>query len=289
MGEKSHHFKSNSNGIFQVSDYDIKDTEKYHHDNIHDYAVAEDVLKANVIINFCKPKTHRLAGFTAAMKNMVGITYDKACLPHRTAGSVIENGDAYLYKNYLKKMADNMLTKKIRAENNERYLLATFYRYIYGSILIISRKFGKDPFYIGSWYGNDTIWRTIHDLNYLIMYANREGKLCDNPQRIILNFGDMVIAGEGNGPVSPEPKRLGILLASENQLAFDMTVCKLMGFSVNRIPFIKAIYLEKSILKRPSVVLCRHDINEKAIIENLEDANFECGWRFKPHEAWKEK
>ena len=82
---------STSNGIYQVSDYDKADTATFHHDTVHDYEINSDILQADVVINFCKPKTHRLAGITAAMKNMVGITYNKACLPHRSAGSVEEH------------------------------------------------------------------------------------------------------------------------------------------------------------------------------------------------------
>lgn len=290
MGKKSQHMNSNSNGIYQVSDYDIQDTARYHHRSIHDYDVIEDIIKADVIINFCKPKTHRLAGFTAAMKNMVGIIYNKACLPHRSAGSIEEQGDAYLHKSYLKKVSDRALTKKIRAENCRKYLLATFYRYVYGISLVISRKFGKDPYYIGSWYGNDTIWRTVCDLNYIVKYSDKNGNLCDEPQRVILNLGDMIIAGEGNGPVSPEPKKLGALSASEDQVAFDMVICKLMGFSVDKIPLVKSIINGEAIFKKPSVILYRHNLAKEVIIKkDLENVCFGEKWRFKPHEAWKEQ
>lgn len=58
-------------------------------------------MEADVIINIPKPKCHRLAGMTAALKNMVGVIYDKNSLPHRKIGSVEEGGDAYKKRIYL--------------------------------------------------------------------------------------------------------------------------------------------------------------------------------------------
>lgn len=283
MGAKSQHTGSDSNGIYQVSDYDKADTAAFHHDAVHDYEINREILQADVIINFCKPKTHRLAGITAAMKNMVGITYNKACLPHRSAGSVEEHGDAYLHKSFLKRVADDALTRKIRAENAGRFGCATMLRYVYGAALVLARKFGKDSYYIGSWYGNDTIWRTICDLNYIIRYADKEGILCAKPQRQILNFGDMIIAGERNGPVSPSPKKLGAVIASDDPAAFDVTLCKLMGFPFERIPLVRNLITGKTIIPytMPEVV-----VNGKAA-GMLNEVNFPDDWKFEPHDAWK--
>lgn len=283
MGAKSQHMGSQSNGIYQVSDYDKADTALFHHDAVHDYEINRDILQADVIINFCKPKTHRLAGITGAMKNMVGITYNKACLPHRSAGSIEEHGDAYLNKSILKRMADDALTYKIRAENAGKFGSATVLRYIYGALLVSARKVGKDPYYIGSWYGNDTIWRTICDLNYIVRYADKNGVLHDEPQRQILNLGDMIIAGERNGPVSPSPKMLGAVIACDDPVAFDVTLCKLMGFSFERIPLVKNLITGKTIFPYsvPEVLL-----NGKTAVP-LDKIKFPEEWKFEPHDAWK--
>ena len=136
---------------------------------------------------------------------------------------------------FLKRVADDALTRKIRAENSGDFAYATMLRYVYGASLVLARKFGKDTYYIGSWYGNDTIWRTICDLNHIVRYADKNGTLHDEPQRKMLNFGDMIIAGERNGPVSPLPKMLGAVVVSDDPAAFDVTLCKLMGFPFERI------------------------------------------------------
>ena len=284
MGEKSQHFGSGSNQIYQVSDYDKADTAAFHHNTVHNYEIIQEILEADVVINFCKPKTHRLAGLTASMKNMVGITYNKVCLPHRSAGSVEEHGDAYQNKSFLKRVADDALTRKIRAENAGNFFYATLLRYVYGVALVTACKIGKDPYYIGSWYGNDTIWRTICDLNYIVCYADKTGSLQEKPQRVTLNFGDMIIAGQRNGPVSPFPKESGIVIAGEDPAAFDATLCKLMGFNFAWIPLIKNLTGGKAIVPYTSPKVTINGENSTA----LENTFFPEEWKFEPHDAWKE-
>lgn len=276
MGEKSAHMNSGCNQQYQVSDYSKEETMRHHHGSVHDYEIARTILQADLIIDFCKPKTHRLAGITAAMKNMVGITYNKATLPHRTAGSISEGGDAYQHKSWLKRRADWALTEKIRAESSGKLKKAAAFRYIYGAFLITGRKFGKDDYYIGSWFGNDTIWRTIVDLNYIITYADKTGQLQNVPQRRILCFGDMIVSGQRNGPVSPEPKEVGIILASENAAAFDEVVCKIMGFELEKIPLLKAIKTKQTWIEVERLDLKCSFSEDKDMTLN-----------FKPHDSWK--
>lgn len=286
MGDKSQHYGARCNGKYQVSDYDKQETQEFHHDDVHDYEIVKDILDADVIINFSKPKTHRLAGYTAALKNMVGITYNKACLPHRTAGSVSEGGDAYLNRSLLKKAADAVLTKKIRAEKKKRLIHAHVLRYVYGALLVTARTIGKDPYYIGSWYGNDTIWRTVCDLNYIIQYADKNGKLQEHVQRRMINFGDMIIAGEGNGPVSPEPKKMGCIVGSESATAFDAVICKLIGFNFEQIPLIQNVINDHTLLRYEEPVIVIHSKNTESI-DMLYHCEFDWGWKFKAHSDWR--
>lgn len=67
-----------------------------------------------MVINIPKPKTHRLAGITGAMKNFVGITYEKASLPHRAIGDKESGtGDAYDKKSILKCIWNILITDKL--------------------------------------------------------------------------------------------------------------------------------------------------------------------------------
>ena len=286
LGGASMHCQAPGNEEYQVSDYEKRETIAHHHGHVHDYEVAETVLQADLLINFSKPKTHRLAGITAALKNMVGATYNKATLPHRKAGSVQEGGDAYLHKSWLKRMSDAALTAKIRAEAQHRYGLATLLRYAYGAFLVSGMMFSGDKYYIGSWYGNDTIWRTVVDLNYIVRYANREGELHPEPQRQILYLADMIVAGEGNGPVSPSPKPLGVILGSLDGAAIDRTVCHIMGFDESRIPMMRGLNSGTTFLNK----------EDPTIKSNLSDCQgplskvkLPSAWHFKPHKAWRKE
>ena len=125
------------------------------------------------------------------------------------------------WKSWFKKRADDALTAKIYAEKKGKIAEATIFRYLYGALLVLGRLISKDLSYIGSWHGNDTIWRTVCDLAFIVKYADKNGSICETEQRKVLNIGDMIIAGEGNGPVSPSPKLLGIILISDECYAFD--------------------------------------------------------------------
>ena len=282
VGKKSAHCMS-GNQNYQVSDYEKLETQAFHKDGHHSYEVSKTMLEADVIINLPKPKTHRLAGITAGMKNMVGITYNKASLPHRVAGSTSEGGDAYNKKSILKKISDKALTAKIKAEKDGRYGLATICRYIYGGMLVAGRTITRDPSYIGSWYGNDTIWRTVVDLNYITQYADKSGNIKDIPQRKMLNIGDMIIAGQGNGPVSPEPKRVGAIVISDDVYAFDRTVCRMMGFDEEKIPMFRGInhnigWIEDKFVNVMSSI--------RSLNGDLQDIQFPEQWKFKPYTTW---
>jgi len=93
-------------------------------------------------------------------------------------------------------------------------------------------------FYVGSgsWYGNDSIWRMVYDLNMIILCAHADGgKLRAEPQRTVLSIMDGLIAGEGNGPLQPLPVAAHALLASRNPFLIDFAMAKLMGFDARKI------------------------------------------------------
>lgn len=86
----------------------------------------------------------------------------------------------------------------------------------------------------GTWYGNDTLWRTVLDLNYILKYSNNKGEITEIPQRTILHFGDMIISGEKEGPMAPSPKEQHMLLFSDDVVDFDCIVTKIMGFDYKK-------------------------------------------------------
>ena len=52
-------------------------------------------IDADVVVNVPKLKTHKKAGITGALKNLVGINGHKAFLPHHRKGGSLDGGDAY--------------------------------------------------------------------------------------------------------------------------------------------------------------------------------------------------
>lgn len=282
------HEHRNGRRIYQVDNYDKDETEKYHSNHKHIYSINKDVLESDVIINFCKPKSHRLAGFTAAMKNMVGVAYNKASLPHRVEGSEEEGGDAYKNKSRLKHIIDAVLDRKIKNEDAHRIWLATIDRFVYGGLFIIARKLSKDPYIKGIWYGNDTIWRTVIDLNYIVLYADKNGIIQNDQQRKMLNFGDMVIAGHHNGPCQPEPKEVGAIVMSDDAIAMDIAICKMIGFPEDKIPMIKGLLSgETNYLFPQSTASIYVSSNLKNIEGELNNIVFPKSWVYTPHDTWK--
>jgi len=89
----------------------------------------------------------------------------------------------------------------------------------------------------GNWYGNDTTWRMVLDLNKLFFYYDHTGKLRDIPPKY-LSIVDGIISGHKNGPMSPEPLMTGIISAGFNPLALDTICATIMGFDFRKIPLL---------------------------------------------------
>jgi uncharacterized protein (DUF362 family) len=223
----------------RVTNYDPHILQEHHTVGKHEYLIARDALKADVVINMPKPKTHRKAGVTGALKNLVGMNSSKEYLPHHTRQTGKIKGDAFLHKNFFLRMADSFEDDKCVAEKCRRYKLALFYRYAGGACRHLGRKVSHEKYGEGSWYGNDTIWRTILDLNKILQYADKNGKICETRQRRFFNIGDMIISGEKDGPIRPSRKDVGIIIAGEDPCSFDEVTTALMGFETEKIPTIR--------------------------------------------------
>src|SRR5690606_12091736 len=104
------------------------------------------------------------------------------------------------------------------------------------------RVFGDtntDTIRSGNWHGNDTTWRMCLDLNRILLYADADGRWHETPARRFFSLVDGVIAGEGNGPLDPTPKPVGVIVAGFNPVAVDMTCARLMGFDYRKIPLLR--------------------------------------------------
>lgn len=238
---------------FRVTSYDCQEMIKHHNLEVNEYLIPQTVLDADVVINIPKLKTHRKVGLTAALKNLVGINGHKDWLPHHRCGSVGEGGDEYLNKSRLKEITSNLECKMAVTTARSTHFSGLGARIARRLSLINS----KDPYEEGSWYGNDTLWRTVLDLNRVLIYADMEGKMADTPQRICFTIVDGIIAGEGEGPMEPYSRHCGVLVAGTNAVAVDTVLATMVGFDYRKIPVITNGY---NVVEWPLVTFSSNDI-----------------------------
>jgi uncharacterized protein (DUF362 family) len=218
---------------FRVTEYDGRLMPLYHKPGVHQYAFHKSLCEADVIINLPKIKTHRKAGYTCAMKNFVGLNANKDWLPHHRKGSAARGGDEYLHHSLRKALVSRSwdIRWKLSSPAAQKALLA------FEHILLRSQALFpfRDDFFEGSWWGNQTISRTIRDLNCAVLYVDRTGHLCPSRQRRVLHLVDGIVCGEGEGPMAATARRCNILLWGLNAYVVDQTVVRLMGFDHRKI------------------------------------------------------
>ena len=269
---------------YRVTDYNPNLMIKCHNKNHHKYLISNTILSADVIINLPKLKTHRKAGMTCALKNLVGINCLKDYLPHHKKGSKKEKGDEYLYKDFNKMSQSSLLDIKNRTNPNKKIKLMLINWIMRINQKIIKLK-EKDSFFEGSWYGNDTIWRTILDLNRILLYVNKKRIMTNKKQRKMFILVDGIIAGEKEAPLEPTSKKCGLLLAGFNPVSIDYVASAFMGFDYLKIPQIKNAF---DIARYPLINLKQDNIQinlngKKIKIKEIKKNNF----AFIPAKGWE--
>ena len=278
---------SNAADKFRVSDYDPGITTSSHRRGCHRYLIAGSVLDADLLINLPKLKTHQKAGLTGALKNLVGTVGSKACLAHHRTGDDEFAPDA-----------NAMVRLQVRAREALQKRSRTLFGWGRHAWQVIKRLRGiategtrenlDGPMYVGSgsWYGNDTIWRMVYDLNRIVRYAPREGgALASSPQRAYTSITDALVAGEGNGPLQPLPVSMGALLAADDPFLADTVACRLMGFDDRCIPLLSHRHEFRDPAWGhfdPSSVLIQWNTEERSGIQSLTPLH-----KFIPPPGWK--
>ena len=248
------------------ADYDIEKTAEHHSGGRHEYLLSATCLNCDVLINIPKLKTHKKTGLTCAMKNLVGINGDKNWLPHYRLGDPASGGDQF-EKSGFKSSSEKslgLLWKKtmyrMPAFVNECFRpLKAFMRLFYGDT--------KDTVRSGNWYGNDTCWRMVWDLNKAFFTAAKA--------RRYLTVVDGVVAGEGDGPLDPDRKECGWLALSEDPQALDAALAGFMGFDRRALRFLERPLEDEAVSFE--VVF----VSEEAKEQILNTPPFE------PHFGWK--
>lgn len=97
----------------------------------------------------------------------------------------------------------------------------------------------------GNWYGNDTVWRTIIDLNNIIFFADKDGNMQNAQQRKYIGIIDGLIGMEKEGPMHGYPKKCGVLIGGFHPVLIDYLGAYVMGYDYNKIPTIREGMKEK--------------------------------------------
>lgn len=218
---------------FRVTMYDPAALRKTHGRGVHRYLVAREIIEADVVFNLPKLKTHKKAGITGALKNVVGINGLKDYLPHHRKGSPERGGDCYPRASLLKTIAEACLDIGNQA-HQKRWLAA-----VMGQTARVSGRLeqlrGGDRNLEGGWYGNDTVWRTVMDLQRILTFGKSDGTVASSPQRRVIHITDAIVAGDGDGPLYPRPVPLGVMTMSADAAAAEWVHALIMGFDPNRI------------------------------------------------------
>ncbi len=218
LGERS--CFAGKSGRFYGADYDTAFTAQHHSNGRHEYLLSRSAMDADVFINLPKLKTHKKVGVTLSLKNLVGINGDKNYLPHFCLGTPDEGGDEFPDSSVRNKVQ----SKLVGALKGGPWWTPTLKR-------VGSKIFGDSGTVVrsGNWYGNDTTWRMVLDLNLALF---------QKPRRY-LSIVDGIIAGEGNGPMEADAKPCGVLVAGTNPVAVDFVCVELMGFDWRKLPMIR--------------------------------------------------
>lgn len=274
-------------GRYYGATYDREETNLHHSGGRHEYRLSRTAASADVFINLPKVKTHKKVGVTLCLKNLVGINTGRNWLPHHTDGEPANGGDQF-----------PILTTRSRSErfgvrNLERWTIRNprLFAPIYRMAKRVATPFWghtRGTIRSGNWYGNDTAWRMVHDINRCLLHSNGDKFPTPEPKRYFALI-DGVVAGEGDGPAAPDRADVGVLTAGFNPVAVDCATARLMGFDPLRIPMLREAFAPSEL---PLAPFSYEDISIESNYPQWRRKIIELGtkdtFHFRPHFGWKE-
>lgn len=215
------------------------------------YIMHNDLLTADTIINIPKMKTHMKTAMTGALKNFVGLVAHKDYLPHFRYGSPKRGGDEYPDGNWL---WDLMWFLNHCDWELEKGVLKTIYNRAAKFCVLLQRMLGLPKGFQnvggGSWYGNDTLWRTVLDINRAFFYFDRKRQVIGTKLSSdikYLGILDGLIGGEKESPLMPTPVKSAVMMAAFNPLSMDAVAAAMMGLDIHRIKLIANAFSLKTL------------------------------------------
>ncbi|NCA82669.1 MAG: DUF362 domain-containing protein [Opitutae bacterium] len=223
---------------FRVTVYDPRKMWAHHRPGRHRYLIAREVLEADLVVNVPKLKAHKKAGITCCLKNLIGINGNKEYLPHHRKGAAdVGVGDNYARRHWQMTLGEALLDGANRIRGFPR--VYRFCERVVWWLMAWAAKQDPSVQIGGSWHGNDTIWRTCLDLNRALLHAGADGQMRDVPQREEISIVDAVVAGQGEGPLAPDPLATGAVFAARNPAVGDFLGARLLGFDAAKIPLLR--------------------------------------------------
>lgn len=269
-------------GRLYGASYDMAETNARHAGTTHEYLLCRTPMEADVLINLPKLKTHKKVGLTCALKNLVGINANKNWLPHHTEGTPAQGGDQFPADTAKARLEHSWMGAAKRVLKNSPALSRLFVplkqagRLVFGDTQQVVRS--------GNWHGNDTCWRMVLDLNKCLFFHDGEGRPRAVPRRY-LAVVDGLVGGEGNGPMAPDPKPAGVILAGTHPLAVDCAAAAVMGFDWRKLRMLTGAFA----MRPPSFVdfkpedirLVSNHAPWNAVLDDLREP-----LDFRPHFGW---
>jgi len=277
-------------GHYYGADYDAGVVNRHHGEGRHEYLIAGCAVKCDVVFSLPKWKTHKKAGITASLKNLVGVNADKNWLPHHTEGARAHGGDEHP-KPGLKHRTEREMAAMVRGLSLRLPIVGPL-------VHRVTRALGKPVFgdtettvRSGNWYGNDTVWRMCLDLNKIISYGNPDGSLRgprpENRKRHYV-LVDGILAGQGRGPLNPDPLPAGVVLFGIHAPSVDAACAYLMGFDPDKIPIVSRAFQCRDF---PLSDHAWRDVvvrsNDAAWNRRLPEISAADTFHFEPHFGWK--
>ena len=219
-------------GRLYGASFDMAETNQKHTGARHEYLLCRTPMDADVFVNLPKLKTHKKVGITCALKNLVGINANKNWLPHHTEGTPDQGGDQFATATARARLEHSWMGAAKRWLKDRPAMSRLFVpvkkagRLFFGDTQQVVRS--------GNWHGNDTCWRMVLDLNKCLFFFDGSGQPRKKPLRY-LTVVDGIIGGEGNGPMSPDPRPCGVVLAGTHPVAVDCVAAALMGFDWQKL------------------------------------------------------
>jgi len=287
LGEKSalHPIRDKAKQMRGIQHWTDTEVQQAHNKTNHKYRIPREMLECDTFINLPKLKTHRKAGVTLTLKNLVGIADKKVWLPHYIEGTPEEGGDeAPTKRQWWVKLID-------------KYHIFHFFRKFGFSIRppgvekLWRKKIEEDlsehkNVRQANWHGGDTVWRMVYDLNMILLHGDKHGKLHAKQQRKYFAIIDGVISGEKFGPLDSIPKKTGILIGGDDPALVETIATRVMGYHENNIKTLKHInkatyHIGTTNVK--GVTISTNNAKWKAITTNPKSVCF----NFIPPPGWK--